>query len=461
MIFRKLWPKKNIPSSSSTIPLSHANIEESITNDLPHNNTWLRYIGYVVLTITFVIFGGWAAVANLSSAAVAPGVIAVKSSHQTVQHLEGGIVKQILVEDGDHVKKHQLLVVLDDTQSRARLEIVRSRLLSLVSLKARLKSEQELKPTIEFPKDLVDRKNDLNVKVTLEGQLLVFDARRASIINEKELQLQTIAQLRSKIKGLEAVMASRKKMAKSYNEEAKDERSLAVQGLSSKQRLLQLERLATEMEGNAAEQLAAIATSKLQISEVRQQMLLSDKERHEEIVTELRDVQSQIFDLDEQIIAMEDMVFRTLIRAPGAGIIVGLGVHTVGAVIAPGTKILTIVPQNVPFIVETKISPHDIDDVIPGLTADIRLSAFSFKTTPIIMGTVTTVSADKLFDDNTRQDYYLAKIKISEDSLTKIAHLTLVPGMPVEVMIKTGERTLLAYLLQPLTDSLARSFKEA
>ena len=304
---------------------------------VPTDDRRARRTGLAILLVTFAGFGGWAAVGKLDSAAVAPGLVTVESYRKTIQHLEGGIVEDILVRDGD---------------------------------------------------------------------------------------------------------------------------SLQQSGYTDKLRLLELERNIAQLEGERAGHLAEIAKTRMQIGETKLQILQLRKQLQTEVVADLRDTQTKLFDLIERMRALQDTVERTEIRAPTGGTVVGLGVHTVGGVVGPGTPLLEIVPKGEQLVVEAKVQPTDIDKVHPGLAADIRFTAFKLRITPVVEGQVLTVSADRLIDPDTKYPYYLARIQVTAQELERLQGLELLPGMPAEVMIKTGERTVLNYLLRPLLDAFARAFRE-
>lgn len=429
--------------------------------DAPTDDRPVRRLGYFILLLAFGIGGGWSAVAGLDSAAVALGVVTVDGYRKTVQHLEGGIVREILVRDGDLVEAGAVLLRLDDTQIRAQLEMVRSQYLANLALTARLAAEREERATIEFPEAL-RADDDPRVREIVVIQEREFEARRTALRGEIAVLEQRIEQFDEQIRGLDALQKIKQQRIVSYREEVADMQALFDRRLGDKLRLREMERLALELEGERAGHLSDISRAKIQISETRLQIIHRHKALQEEIATQLRETQARHFDLQERLGALQDTLRRTEIRATADGNVVGMGVHTVGGVIAPGNQILEIVPHEERMVVEAQVSPTDIDKVHPGLIADIRFSAFSMRQTPVIEGAVETVSADRLTDPATHQPYYLARIAVTESGqeILRGLGLTVLPGMPAEVMIKTGERTFLNYLLQPITDSLARAFRE-
>lgn len=430
--------------------------------DAPIDDRPVRRTGYIILLVAFGMFGGWAALAGLDSAVVAPGVVNVDSYRKTVQHLEGGIVKEILVRDGDEVKTGDVLLRIDDTQVRAQLEMARNQYLTYLALDARLTAERQQQKTIAFPEELSEASDDPRIKDILVAQEREFEARRGSLQGEVAVLEQRIDQLEEQIRGLDAMQAIKQKRIDSYREEVGDMKKLFERGLGDKLRLREMERLALELEGERAGHLSDISRAKIQISETRLQIIQRQKAFQEDVASQLRDTQAKLFDLQERLRALRDTLDRTEIRATTDGVVVGMGVHTVGGVIAPGSRILDLVPRGERLVVEAQVSPIDIDKVHSGLIADIRFSAFNTRTTPVVDGAVETVSADRLTDQATHQSYYLARVAVTEAGKQKLdaLGLTVLPGMPAEVIIKTGERTFLNYLLRPIQDRLAQAFRE-
>ncbi len=427
---------------------------------VPTDDRGVRWVGLIILLIFFGGFGGWSATAELSSAAVAPGVVAVESHRKTIQHLEGGIVQDLLVRDGDVVESQQVLLRLDDTQDRAQLEVARLQLMEALALEARLLAEREEQDTLGFPEELEEFRGDPRLDKSLKGHRQVLAARRATLLGETALLEQRIGQLKERIRGLEGLARTKKRRIDSLNAEVAELNRLFKAGHIEKTRMLALEREAAEVEGERAQHLADITSTELQISETQMEILQLTKRIQREVEEELRTVQAEVFDLRERIRALDDRVMRTEIRAPEEGIVMDMGVHTIGGVISPGTRILDIVPRDSELVVEARVNPIDIDNVHSGLKADVRFSAFKARLTPVVEGEVITVSADRYIDDESGQPYYLSRIRVSEAELRRLDNRSLMPGMPAEVMIKTGDHTLLSYLLQPVTDAFARSFRE-
>jgi len=427
----------------------------------------LRRWGLMVVLSIFGGLGAWAALAPLSSAALAPGVITVEKYRKTVQHLEGGIVRTINVRDGDIVAKDQILLTLDGTQAKAQLEVVRGQYLISLAREARLIAQRDGLPLVRYPAELLENAKDPRANEAIRVQTQTFNVRRQAHEGEISLYERQIEQLRAKAQGLRAQKESRDRLVHSYEAELADFQSLLKEGYAEKQKVRDLERNLAQSEGQRGELISDLAATELQISETQLKILQLKKEFQREVAKELSEVQAALFELREKLQSLEDMVERTVIKAPEPGMVLGLAVHTIGAVIPPGGRLLDIVPQNEKLIVEARISPLDIDRVQVGQLAEVRFSAFKSRATPKIEGKLITVSADRLVDEGTKEDkdrtgYYLGRVEITPTGLQDLArqHLDLVPGMPAEVLINTGERTLLEYLTDPIRNTFARSFIE-
>lgn len=440
-------------------PMDKAGVASASNNDgdLPIADLPIRRIGYAILFMTFGLFGSWATFAPLDSAALAPGVVTVKSYRKTVQHLEGGIVKALHVRDGDQVAAGEVLIELDTTQASAEQEMVRSQLIAARALETRLLAERDGHEIPAFADgDSLDRR----VREAQDGEAQIFRARRNSRLGEVDVLNKRIVQLEEQIRGFQAVIAGKQELSKSYSEEVGDLRALLSEGFVDKQRLREQERSLALLRAEIADLQSSIARARLQIGETQLQILQLNKDFTTEVVDKLAEAQTQVFDLRERLAAVEDRARRTQIRAPEAGMVIGLQVHTVGGVISPGTPLLDIVPASEELIVEVQVSPIDIDRVAPGKLADIRFSAFNNATTPVIEGRLTHVSADRLVNEETGVPYYLGRVELTDKGRKDLGKLLLVPGMPAEVLLNTGERTLLNYLVQPASNAFARSLIE-
>lgn len=427
-------------------------------NEVINSDHRIRRFGYAVILIMFGFFGGWALLAPLDSAALAPGVVTVQTYRKTVQHLEGGIVKELLARDGDQVQTGQPLIILDDTQLRAEYDIVRSQLISAQAAEARLLAERDGLEAIDFARMI--ELESLRAIEAQEGETQVFDSRRRAHEGEREVLQQRVNQLRQQIKGLNELAQTKQKLAHSYRAEVAELSDLLKGGYIDKQRLLEQERRLDTSLAEVAEHKSEITRIELQITETELQILQLDKQFNTEVVGRLAEVQAQAFDLEQRLLALQERIDRTIIRAPESGMIIGMTVHTVGGVISPGSPLLDIVPSASQLIIEAEVSPMDIDRVDIGKEADIRFSSFNSATTPVIQGVVTHVSGDRLVNEQTGMPYYLARLRLTEDGLRNLGPRQLVPGMPAEVLINTGERTLFQYLMQPIDNAFARSLIE-
>jgi HlyD family type I secretion membrane fusion protein len=417
-------------------------------------------VGVGVIVLFFGIFGGWAALAPLGSAAIAPGEVIVEARRKTVQHLEGGIVGEIRVREGDRVAAGQMLIRLDETQPRATLDLLKGRSRAAAALEARLNAERDEQKAIEFPPFLLDEGGDPKVRKILDGQTRIFDARRNSILGQIAILKQRIAQYAEEIKGLKGEVAAETTQVELIAQELEGVETLYSKKLVRKPRLLELRRRQAEIEGRLAQNRARIARVRQNIAETHLRISELRTERINEVVEELRKVQSERFDLQERIRAAEDVLRRTAILAPLAGTVVGLQVHTTGGVIAPGQPLMDIVPSGDRLIVEARVAPEDIDVVHAGLAAKVRLTALNRRNSLPLEGRVLSISADRLVDERTGETYFLARVELLEDPADALGGAFLYPGMAAEVMILTGERTALDYLFTPLSRSLERAFRE-
>jgi len=433
----------------------------------------IRRQGLALVLVVFGGFGAWASLAPLTSAALAPGVITVEHYRKTVQHLEGGIIRTLDVHDGDSVQQDQVLATLDDTQSRSQLEVLRGQLYLRIAQEARLAAQRDGLSSVHYPQELLAHRADPRVQESIQLQDQTFTVRKAANDGESAVYRRQIEQLRAKVEGLHAQKHGKDRLVDSYRGDVADFKSLLKEGYTEKQKVEELDRALAQSEGQRGELVSDIAASELQIAEIELKILQLQKDLQREVAKELSDVQTQLFELREKTQSVESTVNRTVIKAPVAGMVLGLAVHTIGAVIPPGGRLLDIVPKDQKLIIEAQVSPIDIDRVKVGQLAEVRFSAFKTRDVPTIMGSLLSLSADRIVMDSTDSKnskefsggnaaYYLVRVAVSPEGLDALstANLELVPGMPAEVLINTGERTLLQYLSQPLTDTFKRSFIE-
>lgn len=427
---------------------------------LPVDGRSYRRLGLLILLVAFGGFGGWALAANLAIAVVAPGKVSVASFKKTVQHYEGGIVKEIRVADGDRVEAGDVLVVLDNTRARSQLQVARTQYLINRASEVRLTAELAEDELLAFSDELLESDSQ-RVNEVLAVQRGLFFSRRQALSGTLDTLDQQTRQFEEQREGLEALIEFNRQQTVSLREEANDLRKLFERGLGDRQRLRELEREILELQGETAQQQAVIARIEAQISENELQKQVRRQEFQQEAGEQLREVQERISDAEERITALSDEVRRTTVTAPVAGIVVGLNLHTLGAVIGAGDAILDIVPSDEGFVVEARVPVSDIDSLYAGQSAEIRFSAFNQGTTHAIEGEVIHISADSFEDESTGRDYYRARIRVSEEGKRKMpADMRLLAGMPAEVMIHTGERTFASYLAKPISDVLARALRE-
>jgi HlyD family secretion protein len=391
---------------------------------------------------------------------IAPGQVVVDSNVKKVQHPTGGVVGDIRVRDGDRVKAGDLLLRLDETVTRASLSMIVKQLDQFEARQARLIAERDDLPTIRIPASLAARRDNPDVAEVVVGEQSLFEARRTAIEGQRAQLKERVAQLREEIRGLEAQVQAKRKQVGLINQELEGVEKLYKQNLVPITRLTSLQREASRLDGEEGQLVAQIASSKGRIAEIELQIIQLGQELKRDVATELRDTQAKIGEYVERKVAAEDQLKRIDLRAPQDGFVHQLSVHTVGGVINAGEPVMLIVPQADSLVVEARIAPQDIDQVHAGHEVTLRFSAFSQRTTPEILGTLSRVSADLTREAQTNMSFYTVRITISEEELKKLEGKMLVPGMPVEAFIQTGSRTALSYLIKPFEDQIARAFKE-
>lgn len=420
-------------------------------------------LGLLILIASFGIFGGWSAVAPLESAVVAVGQVKVEARRKVIQHLEGGIVADILVDQGDHVEAQELLIQLSDVKPSAQLRIVRLQWLAALVLEARLIAERKGQDEIAFPPEVMAAaRTDAEVQEMIATETEVFNARAESLENERLILGRRIDQLREQILGVEGLLKAQEARIESYRGEVDEWQRLYEAKLADKVRLLQLRRELAELEGENASTVAKLAELKVAVGEAQAKLVLREQQQISEVIGLLRETQSKIADLAARILALEDTLSRTGIRTPVDGIVVGLRVRTIGAVVGPGEPLMEIVPKSDELVVVASVSPTDIDSVRVGQTADLRFSAFDLRNTLVVTGSVVNLSADAMQDQSSGMSFYEAEVKVKPEGIQRLQAdgFELVPGMPAEVLIKIGGRSLLNYLTKPFLDMFARAFRE-
>lgn len=443
---------KATPAEGEIVP------EQSYSGELDIRR--LVWAGTIIIGGFFGVFGGWAGLAPLESAAIAPGVVIVDSNRKTIQHLEGGIVQTIHVRDGDIVRKGQVLVTLDRTKVEASLDLVRGRRLAARALEARLVTERDGGTEISFPPELLAAGDRPQVAEAIGGQRKIFSTRREALDRQIAVLNQRSRQSQEEIGGLRGQIVAEDRQLELLKSEIRDVQWLVKQGLARKPRLLELQRREAEVQGSRARNVAAIARAEQAITEAELKVAELRTSLLNDVAQELRLAQNDLYDLNEQMRAAEDVLNRIEIVAPEAGTVVGLQIHTSGGVIAPGGRVMDIVPIGDKLIIDARVDPGDIDVVRPGLDARVRLTAYQQRNLESLKGVVESVSADRLTDEKTGAPYFRARIVITEDTAKVLKASPLYPGMQAEVMIVTGTRTMLRYIFQPLLQSFGRAFRE-
>ena len=417
--------------------------------------------GWAIIAISFGGLVLWSALAPLGSAVIAAGTVVVDSARKSVQHLEGGIIRQILVRDGDVVEAGQPLIRLDDTIQRNSLDLLQGRLDGDRAYEARLIAERDRREEIEFPADLSGRAQvSSQIRQMLAGQVDIFKARRSTLAGQVSILKNRIEQSNVEIGGLTQQETSKTSQAELLRRELAGQQTLLTKGYAAENKVLAVEREVAQVEGERGEIVARIASVRQAIGESQLQIVQLEKAFLESVQDELRKTQTEIFDLAQRVAGAKEQIDRLLIGAPVSGVVVDLAVHTVGGVIAAGSRILDVVPRNDALVVEAQVRPGDINDLKVGLPTDIRFPAFQHGTTPVIRGAVTVVSADRLLDARTNVPYYLVRVTVPQGERQKLAGLQLVPGMPAEVIVRKSDHTLLQYLLGPIGDVIVRAFRD-
>ncbi|WP_311944979.1 HlyD family type I secretion periplasmic adaptor subunit [Halomonas piscis] len=458
----KQGKRSNMPTRQEIdiTPKGPATIDGEASEPLPTNDKGYRGLGFAILLIALGGFVFWATTATLAVAVVAPGDVSVASFKRTIKHLEGGVVDKLPVEDGDQVEAGDPLLVLSDTRVRSQRDIARSQYLINRAMEVRLLAEQQEAENLEIPDELQNADSP-RIQQILAVQQGLFHARRQSYLSTLESLDEQNKQMKEQIQGLKQRIGVNSRRMSSLREEADDFRSLYREGLGDNQRLRELERQVLEYEGNNAEFKSKIAQLRSQISENRAEREIRKQEFQKEVGEQLREVQTKIAQAEEQITSLSDQVERTVIRSPVSGTVVGRKVHSVGAVVSGGEPIMEVVPSSDSFVVAARVPTKDIDHIYPGQYAEIRFSAFNQKTTTTIAGNVIHVSADSFKDEATGQQYYNARVEVTEEGKKEMTEqMHLLSGMPAEVMIRTGERTFASYIAKPIADMLSRAMQE-
>ena len=422
-----------------------------------------RRIGRIGLLTLALGFGGfllWAAFAPLDEGVPSAGMVAIDTKRKTVQHLSGGIIEKVVVREGDRVRQGQLLIRLDTAMARANHESVRQRYLGLRAMQARLTAEHTGAQHLVFHDDLQAAAADPLIRHQMQTQEQLFHTRARLLRSDLQSIEESIEGQRGMYEAYTRMLRSRQVQSESLNDELDNLRGLVADGYAPRNRQHELERLVADSSSGIADLLGNTVRAQRSMSELRQRAFSRQQEQHREVQTQLAEVDREVLAEQEKFKALADELARMDIKSPADGQVVGLAVQTVGGVIQAGQKLMDIVPGSAPLLLEAQVAPHLIDRVQSDLPVDVRFSSFAHSPQLVVEGKVQSVSSDLLTDPQTLASYYLARIEVTAEGLKRLGKRQLQPGMPVEVVFKTGERSLLTYLLHPLTKRIAASLTE-
>ena len=420
----------------------------------------IAIMGYAVVILTFGVLGSWAAVAKLDSAVFAPGTISLEGNRKVVEHFEGGIVQEILVDEADTVAQGDVLVRLSSVEASSNLHIIDTRLDVARIVEARLLAEREMADTLELPNMNVGQSSDA-VKSAIADQKGLFEDRRSILNSRMDILESQIEQTHEQIEGLELQKAALTRRVENFMTMIERMRGGEEQGLIQKNVMSQREDEMIQIEASLGKVISEIAQARNVINKTRLEKLQLNQEYRQRANTELEDIRAEISELEQRKRVAQDVMSRTEIRAPGSGTIQDLKLHTVGSVIKAGDVLMELVPENEELIVNARVSPRDIDNVSPGLDTEVRFTAFKTKLTPIMLGNVRSVSNDVITPENPQEmPYYLARVEVDENDIPKEIDGRLSAGMPADVIITTGERTVVNFIASPLLDAVRKSLIE-
>jgi HlyD family secretion protein len=420
----------------------------------------VAFAGYTLIAMTFGVAGVWAAVAKLDKAVIATGFVETETNRKTVQHLEGGIVRQILIKEGDHVTEGQVLFRLEQVQAEANNESLSNQLDSALALEARLVAERDGALKISWPKEFTDRLIEPTLSHTLDDQIHQFEERRGSLEGQKNVIESRIVQLHKEIDGISIEKSSTESQTTYINQELVGLRELAGKNLVPVTRVYAMERERTRLEGSVGRAVADMAKAESSIDEMNIQIQELTQKFQEEVASSLLDARQKIADLRERLSVSQDVVNRLAITAPRAGMVQNLKVFTIGQVLRGGEPLLDIVPDNDALVVHAEFSTTDIDNVFAGMTSEVRFPAFHSRTIPVMLGKIESISHDRLLDESTHQYYYLGLVSLNRGDIPDEYRSRVRAGMPAEIIVSSGERTVLNYLVGPLSSSLRKTFRE-
>lgn len=417
-------------------------------------------IGLWALGIGFGGFLLWAAFAPLNEGIPSQGHVAIDTKRKSVQHLTGGIIKEVLIGEGDQVKEGQLLIKLDDAAAKANFESVRQRYLGMRASQGRLMAEQNGQNTITFHPDLLAAASDPLIRQQTLNQEQLFQSRKAALRADLQGIEESIQGQQGLVQSYEGMSGNRRNQLALLNEELGNTRGLVKEGYAPRNRQLELERQVSESSTAIAELQGNAIRAKRTVAEMRQRAIVRQQEYRKEVESQLADATREALSDSGKFLALQDELARTEIRSPASGQVVALAIQTIGGVIAPGQKLLDVVPANESLLLETRVPPNLIDSVKAGMPVDVRFSSFARSPQLVVQGKVVSISADLLTDPQNGIAYYLARVALTPEGLKMLGKRQMQPGMPVEVVLRTGERSMLTYLLHPLTKRIAASMNE-
>ena len=449
--------------SQNTTPLSSASpldATDVIPKETVNHAGRSARIGLWALGIGFGGFLLWAGLAPLDEGVPGQGMVTLDTKSKTVQHLTGGLIKEILVGEGDHVQEGQLLIRLDEAVARANFEGARQRYVGLRAMEGRLLAEQRSQSKISFHPDVIEASQDPQIREVVRTQEQLFDSRRAALRADLQSTEESIQGQLGLIQAYEGMLVNRKNQQALLTEELNNTRGLVKEGYAPRNRQLELERMASESSSGIVELQGNTVRAKRAVAELKQRIIVRQQEYRKEVEAQLAEVGREVPGDEEKYRVSKGDLGRIAIKSPATGQVVGLAFQTVGGVIGPGQKLMDIVPEDQTLLVEARVAPHLIDRVTKGLPVDVRFSSFAHTPQLVVQGEVVSISGDLLVDQHSGAGYYLARVAVTADGYKKLGKRQLQPGMPVEVVFITGERSMLTYLLNPLTKRIAASMNE-
>ncbi len=445
---------------SKPAAITDVNSRDVVPTTLDTDHRAYGRLGWIIVLFGVLGFTLWAAFAPLDKGVPISGSVVVATQRKAVQHLQGGTIQDILVKEGDSVKEGQVLVRMNNVQTKAQAESSRVQYFAARAAEARLTAERDGKKQLSFPPELEKEKNDPRIEVNMSMQKQLFHSRQLALQNELAAMEQSITGLKNQISALEQSRDSKKAQAKIIKEQVASLRELTADGFVARNRLLDLERNLEQINGAIAEDSGNIGRSQSQIAEVNLRRTQRQQEYQKEVRSQLAELQSNVEALENRLVGQDFELANAEVKSPATGTVVGIAVFTKGGVIGPGFKMMDIIPKDDALIIEGRVPVHLIDKVHPKLEVELGFSAFNQNTTPHIPGIVKQVSADRLTDERTGEPYYKVIAEVTPEGLKKLRDLKVLAGMPVDIFVKTGERTLASYLLKPIFDRARTSLAE-